>query len=464
MSSTLEIQEVTLMQMLDAREQRVFRQKELLRGYQKPLLCFTMNIAGPVKNSLLIKRGFLAGIEDLELQLQRSKAKILHKEVISEVTGNEALYVIDTDAFLLKRLACELEDANRLGRLYDMDVILPAGGGSERKLDRQEVGLPGRRCLLCGAPAKECSSRRIHSVPELQEETWKILINALNERYASRIAELAVRALLYEVAISPKPGLVDRYNNGSHRDMNIYTFLNSAAALWPYFKECALMGLKFQEEGTQNLPSLFQRLRLPGRLAESHMLRATDNVNTHKGAIFSMGILCAAIGANAPESWQDSNKLLQTCAEMTKGLVASDFSSLTPDTARTVGQRLYLEYGITGVRGQMEEGLPVVSKYGLPLLEKLLDQGKSIDEAGSAVLLTIIAHMTDTNLIARSNILTQQKAARAAKALLDASPCPEKGAIEDMDKIFIKENLSPGGSADLLAVCWMLHFIKNSGY
>lgn len=457
------IQEVSLLQMLDAREQRAHRQNKLLARYQKPLLCFTLNIAGPIKNSPLIRQGFCIGMEEINLQLCRNKLSVIYQETIDEVTGNEAFFVLDGEGLAVKQLTCELEDADDLGRLYDLDVLLPPDKEHPqgRKLDRQDLGHPGRRCIICGAPAKECSSRRIHPVSQLQQKTNTILEHAVKTRYASRIAELAVRSLLYEVSVSPKPGLVDRFNNGSHKDMNFYTFLNSAAALWPYFHECARMGLDYGFMENAALQDLFQKLRSPGKLAENQMLRATEGVNTHKGAIFSMGILCAAIGACDPKDWASPEKILQTCAAMTRGLVSSDFSGLTRENAATIGQKLYLEYGITGVRGEMEAGLPVVADYGLPLLEQLLSQGKSPDEAGSAVLLTIMAHMTDTNLIARSDVPTQKAAAERAREILSKNPCPPVSVLRQMDQDFIRKNLSPGGSADLLAVCWMLYFIKQ---
>lgn len=462
MPSKQPIQEITLEQMLYVREQRVCRQRELLLQYQKPLLCFTMNIAGPIKNSPLIREGFVAGLQDIIFQAKRAGAAVLFREVINAPTGNEAYLVIDTDTVTLKRLACELEDADELGRLFDMDVIACSAdcARSIKKTDRQEIGLPERKCLICGAPAKACASRRIHSIEQLQTTTEEILRRNLNSRYASKIAEYAVRSLLYEVSVTPKPGLVDRVNNGSHRDMDFYTFLNSASALWPYFHTCACLGQKYRDR-RDNLPALFSRLRSHGKAAEIRMLRSTDGVNTHKGAIFTMGTLCAAIGVNDRSDWLYPEKIFATCAAMTKNLTARDFADVTGNTTETVGRALYFAHGITGVRGQMEEGLPAAAKYGLPLLEKLLAEGRTADEAGSAALLAILAHMTDTNLIARSDIATQQKAVKEAELLLDGGRCPERREIEDMDRRFRKKNLSPGGSADLLAVCWMIHFIKN---
>ena len=454
-------QKISLQQILDAREKRAMRQKELADIYQKPMLCFTMNIAGPVKNSPLIREGFELGIRELELQLGRVKADIVFRETWVEATGNEAFYVIDIHPFLLKQLACELEDAEEAGRLFDMDVLIPdAGpGGGIRKIGRSELGLPERRCLVCGKPARECSSRRIHPVEELVRITQELLYCAVQKETTARIAEYAVRSLLYEVAATPKPGLVDRVNNGSHPDMDFYTFLNSTAALWPYFEHCAVCG--FRHRGKDDLPALFACLRLPGKMAENQMLRATGGVNTHKGAVFSLGIVCAAIGYLPREEWGDYEKILSVCAGMTRGLTASDFGSLTMENASTSGQKLYLKYGITGIRGQMEAGLPAVANHGLPLLKKLLSEGKSFDEASYAALLSIMSNMTDTNLIARSDVSTQQQAAGQAGQLVRDFSCPSREAVEALDRAFIEKNLSPGGSADLLAICWMLYFVEQ---
>ena len=173
-----------------------------------------------------------------------------------------------------------------------------------------------------------------------------------------------------------------------------------------------------------------------------------------------MGILCAAIGASLPECRRQPEEILKVCASMTAGLTESDYENLTEQKAKTAGQKFYIKYGITGIRGEMEAGLPVVSRYGLPLLEHLLAEGKSEDEAGAAVLMTIMGHMTDTNLIARSDLETQKMVSDQAKKIVEKYSCPNTGLLNWLDQQFTARNLSPGGSADLLAVCWMLHFVR----
>lgn len=446
--------EVTLMEMLDARERRAQRQRQLLTQHEKTLVCFTMNIAGPVKNDPLIRRGFALGKRLLEQQLMVVKARILHFEETSENTGNEAIYVLDCDALTAKRAAVTVEDNTEAGRLFDMDVLRPDGS----KVERQELDLEGRKCLICGGMAQTCARSRTHTVAQLQEKTGHLLEAALNGYESRRIARLACQALLYEVAATPKPGLVDRANSGSHKDMDFFTFQASAAALWPYFQECAKIGMDTKDRPPE---MTFRLLRAPGMIAEGEMLRATGGVNTHKGAVFSLGILCAALGRMGPEHYQQPRWLLCECAQMTAGLVEKDFSGLTAENAKTAGQKLYLQHGVTGVRGQAEAGFPAVLKVGLPKLEEGLARGLSINDAGCAALLAMMAAAVDTNLISRSNYETQQRVAMETAILLQKDPFPEEALLKKMDTAFVEKRLSPGGTADLLAMTYFLYLLKE---
>ena len=446
--------EVSLLEMLDARERRVHHQQELLEQYHKPLICFTMNIAGPIKDSLLIRRGFARGQQLLRQQFFRAKLTPLSAEAHCAATGCEAFYVLDADPLTIKKFTTDIEDATPLGRLFDMDVLRPDGV----KVDRQELALEGRRCLICGGPAKACSSRRIHTVAELQAKTTDILTETLDAWDAATAAQQAVRALLYEVTTTPKPGLVDRRNSGSHTDMDSFTFMSSAAALYPYFEACAKAGRATMDRPA---PETFAALRPLGCEAEGEMLDATNGVNTHKGAVFSIGITCAALGRLNRAEWCDPARVLQEVAAMTSGLTKQDFADITAENAVTAGQKLYAQYGITGIRGQVEAGLPVVLHHGLPVLEKGLKLGYDINRAGCAALLEILVHSTDTNMIARSSRERQLAWVARVKELLAQTPYPDEEALVELDDQFIAENLSPGGSADLLALTYLLHFFKT---
>ena len=446
--------EVSLTEMLEAREKRAWQQRELLRR-GRTMICFTMNIAGPIKNSPLIGSGYDLGKRLLLGQLDVAGVAVSDFEEVREKTGNECILLVDAEPLTVKAITAELEDHAPVGRLFDMDVLRPDGS----KVERQELGLPGRKCLLCGESAQVCARSRKHSVAELQAKTREILQEAVDEWDSREAARLACQALLYEVAITPKPGLVDRENSGSHRDMDFFTFQASAAALQPYFAQCVRIG---RQGGAPE--ETLRALRLPGKLAEAEMRRATVGVNTHKGAIFSMGILCGALGRLDRESWGNPDRILDECAAMAKGIVSEDYRDLTPETAKTAGQKLYLRYGITGVRGQAEAGFPAVREVGLPTLEAALAAGKNINEASCAALLALLVHTADTNMIHRGGFDGMQQATLEVREILDRENFPSRETLESLDKRFIEKNLSPGGSADLLALTLFLHFLRETAH
>lgn len=437
--------EVTLDQMLEAREQRAWRLYSLNKQWGLPMVSFSMNIPGPVKVSPLIRRGFREGCAALEHRLPKGSVK--HKALIDAVTGCEGVWVVDMDAVKLKAITTAIEDASPLGRLYDMDII----GLDLQKLDREAVGGGSRDCIVCGAPGRGCASRRIHSVEQLQQATNRILRNHFREKDTYRIGALAVQSLLDEVCTTPKPGLVDRRNSGSHADMDIHTFMASAAALSPYFQRCAQIG---QETAGEAPEATFARLRAAGLQAEQDMYAATGGVNTHKGAIFTIGILCGAAGRlwKPEEGWKEE-LLLAEVAAMTRGPMEEDLRRAGTDTA---GQRLYSRQGIRGIRGEVAEGLPSVGKLGLPVYRRAIGDGLDRDMAGAVTLLHLIARVEDTNMLSRGGASGAAAGAGKAAALLKEGVTRE--ALEKLDDWFIERNLSPGGCADLLAA---VYFICN---
>lgn len=448
--------EVALPEMLDARERRVWCQQELLKRYEKPLICFSMNIAGPIKNNRLIRRGFEHGVEQLKNQLKTAQIPCLFSAEINENTGNELYFVADAQPLAVKALTAELEDASPVGRLFDMDVLDTNG----KKLDRSQVGLPPRRCLICGKEGSFCARSRSHTVVELQDKTEQILRETVQKLDSRRIAQLAVQSLLFEVATTPKAGLVDRADSGSHQDMDIFTFLASSTALHPYFEDCAVIGMQTASEAPERT---FARIRAIGKQAEWAMYSATNGVNTHKGAVFSVGILCAALGRIERNQWSDVEAVLAECGRMTTGIVERDFAHITAQNARTVGQRLYAEYGITGVRGQAEAGFPAVLNVGLPTLERGVAEGYSLNDAGCGALLALMCQTVDTNLIARSNVETQRQVVEQVSAIIKKTPFPAWETLAELNRQFVAKNLSAGGSADLLAMSYFVYFLKQRG-
>jgi len=436
-----------LTEILLAREQRVKKQNQLLDKYKKPLLCFTMNIPGPEKCNRDVSIGFAVG--NWLLQDALRDYRVVHKEQNRLITGCEAYYVVDMPARELKRLAVELEDIAPVGRLFDMDVLDTDG----TKLSRSQR----RKCLICDEDAVICARSRAHGLEQLQDRTGFLLFLCARQWMTEFITARAYLALIQEVSVTPKPGLVDRNNTGSHKDMGTRHFFTSANALRPFFFRFAETGFLTRDQAPQEV---LPQLRAIGMEAEAAMLSATGGVNTHKGAIFSLGIVCAAAGRLDPALWQ-ADRLLSECAAITKGIVARDFSGITEKTAKTAGERLYASFGITGVRGQAEAGFPAVQTVGLPVLRQGLGKGLSFNDAAAAALLHLIAATDDTNLIHRSDRQTQLAVQKEISRLLEADPYPARERIEQLDREFIQRNLSPGGSADLLALTCLVYFLET---
>lgn len=440
--------EVSLQEILDAREDRAREQQRLLAEYGVTLVCFTMNIAGPIKVSPLILRGFREGVALLEGKIPHDQ--LMYRQIRELSTGWEAMFAVSLSAEKAKALCVELEESHPLGRLFDMDVLDKEGNKLERKIQRC--------CMVCGAPGRVCASRRLHPVAQLQAVTQEILSRYFAQKDRELVADLAVQSLLDEVNTTPKPGLVDRRNNGSHRDMTHRHFCDSAKALRPYFAECVQIGAK-----TASLPpeETFSLLRQAGIRAEKAMYEATGGVNTHKGIIYTMGVLCGSIGRFwSPETpIAPREELLAECSQIVRSSVQKDFASAKGQTA---GEQLYLHCGLRGIRGQVADGLPAVAHISLQVYEKGLSHGLASNDAGAVALLHLIANVEDTNLYNRGGIEGATWAAEAANALLKKTAYPNVEQIEALDDAFIRHNLSPGGCADLLAVTYFLQKLPES--
>lgn len=163
--------DVSLLEMLNAREIRCQLQQRFLHKYKKPLICLTLNIPGPVKILPGVPDAYAAGCRRIEDRLSSSLVTVLHMETLKEKTGYEAFYSVDASPDFIKGQMILLEDQDELGRLFDIDVLRADG----TKVSREELGFPPRRCLLCDGPAHACSRSRTHSVEELVARITVIL-------------------------------------------------------------------------------------------------------------------------------------------------------------------------------------------------------------------------------------------------------------------------------------------------
>lgn len=261
------------------------------------------------------------------------------------------------------------------------------------------------------------------------------------------IGNLAVQALKLEAGTTPKPGLVDREGNGAHSDMDYAMFLTSSEALRTCFESCAAAGMAGEK------PETFREIGLAG---EQSMYEATNHVNTHKGLIFSMGILCGVLGE------------LVTCQEAfseedVRGRVKALACSLLQGVAvsETHGQKVLKETGTKGIRGEAESGFGSVFDIGLPALRKALAEGNTLNDAMIKTLLTLMSQTEDSNVVYRGGpeglAFVKHQAAEILSLMDGVLTGKDLDRVRAFDTACIEKNLSPGGSADLLALTAMLY-------
>jgi triphosphoribosyl-dephospho-CoA synthase len=256
------------------------------------------------------------------------------------------------------------------------------------------------------------------------------------------IAARAVHCLLLEVETWPKPGLVSHIDCGSHHDMDAETFRASAAAIEPYFEALADAGARGRG---------MDRLRVIGLEAEAAMFAATGGINTHRGAIFGLGLLCAAVGARAGGLVDPSLSLGAAVSQLWgDGIIGG------PVLLHSHGSGARRRFGAGGARMEAAQGFPSVYEVGLPSLRGAALKAPADAEAQRVeACFALIAVLEDTNLLHRGGLSGLRFARREAQRFLDdggvGNPAWRERACS-VHEGFVARWLSPGGSADLLAM------------
>lgn len=454
-------QGLTLQDILAAKDLRYLRQRAMREKHGSVLVSITINTPGPVKDMPVFHELLDYGIGQLRKELQ-----IIAEERIYPITGPEALLAVCGDAKKAKEIAVMVEENHSFGRLLDIDVFTAAGN----LLSRQQKG-NGRTCFICNKPAVMCMRERQHSYGELQDAVGNLLneFRAYQSRIINSVAEkigsLALEAMLYEVASTPAPGLVDRVNSGAHQDMDFYSFMTSSSVLGLIMARTAQAGFNHK---CLPLSALLPVLRVIGMEGEATMLASTGGVNTQKGLLFSLGILTAAAGWLKGQGLQCTvETVLDSAAEIVVGIVERELESIDRKKVfkLTAGEKLYRNHGITGIRGELASGLPTVRNKALPVLRKSLSSGFNINDTLIHTLLVLMTCVDDTTVMNRHDLGTMRQWVRKkAEAVLEAGGMGTAKGREmaaALDDEFIDRNVSPGGTADLLAVTWFLYRLEE---
>ena len=272
---------------------------------------------------------------------------------------------------------------------------------------------------------------------------------------AERLADLAVDALIDEADLSPKPALVDRRGNGAHTDLHLGLMHASALALWPAFKAMAEAAIEFGEVG---LP-LREAIGLIGREGEEVMLATTGGVNTHRGAIWALGLLVAA-AALEPTNTKASAVTVRAAR---LALLDDRYAPRPLSHGAQVAQR----YGARGAREEAQLGFPAVIQRALPQLKRSRAAGHGEQNARLDALLAIMTNLADTCVLYRAGEQGLQTMQLGAQAVLDAGGSASlagRRRLHDLDEQLIALNASPGGAADLLAACLFIDRLESGAF
>lgn len=267
------------------------------------------------------------------------------------------------------------------------------------------------------------------------------------------IGRAATVALYDELALYPKPGLVSFVDCGSHADMDARTFLRSLFALRHYFQRVLVLGAA---------GAAFERLRDAGLKAEQAMLRATAGVNTHRGAVFCLGLLCAAAGALAARGERPTAAALRETFMARWGCALRSRGALAASHGRDAVNR----HGLRGANEEAALGMPALFDIAVPVLKARLAQGLDPRRARLDTFFHVMAHLDDTNLVHRGGLVALRDAQRAARDWIEAGGAAaasgEARALA-LHREFTARRLSPGGAADVLAAaCWVVRVEQGS--
>jgi holo-ACP synthase/triphosphoribosyl-dephospho-CoA synthase len=458
--------EITLAELLAAKDERAAMRAELRGRHELPIISMTVNMVGSVKYSADTVDVLYGSLPALRRQLKTAGLAVREERLLHSPGGPVAIIAVVGEPAVIKEAAVALENQLPYGRLLDIDVFAADG----RQISRGDCGLPPRTCLLCSEPATACVRSAVHEQGAVLAAMNELVGNFRAEatRAYPQVVELigsaALEAMLMEVACTPAPGLVDRDNSGAHRDMDIFTFIKSSSALAPAMYRCAAAGLGHEGRPAALLPIL----RRIGREAEKAMFAATDGVNTQKGLLFLMGVLAAATALACRRTPTTGvAEIVAVAAAICEDIVVRELVALqeTAGTEKTTaGEKLYLRYGITGIRGELAAGLPAVLRTGLPAYRSALDAGLPINDALVHALIALMTVTEDTTIVHRhgpDTLIAVQKEATAVMAAGGMRTENGRRLIKELDCRYIHRNISPGGSADLLAATYFLHTVEE---
>jgi len=445
---------------------RELRMQRLERGCIT--LSFNLNIPGLPKSNDSFHAFFSTCLQELQ-DFLLSHRIVTNKDTIhceTDAAGDFFLAEIvnsDYTAIQIKKLCESFEENHPVGRLLDVDVV-------DAKGEPISSG-KAKTCFYCdNAPAIYCMRKQAHDYAamrmKVELEISKYQESKKKNRVCKQLSILATQSLLHEVALAPKPGLVDRFDEGSHSDMDFSTFLNSTAALSVSFKKIADFGYSYSGE---NLKDALPKLRLIGLEIEADMFAETHGVNTHKGAIFLLGFSIFVSAYLLSRESFTNDAFVAVIQDMNGDLVARELGKKLYLGKETHGEECFRKFGTKGqgIRGEIQAGMPCVFQKALPVLHQHFDSEKILSDkllngGLTHALLAIISQNDDSNILFRKGEEVLEELKYRSTACVDNYGTSQFEADYSALIEFCRvKKISPGGSADLLAVSYFMYSVNR---
>jgi holo-ACP synthase/triphosphoribosyl-dephospho-CoA synthase len=414
----------------------------------------SLNVPGFPKSNSTVKAFFDLILPDLKYSLKAHLVEIHHYDAIEICDAAGDFFVVpcpkgSKTLHDLKQICEDLEETHPLGRFIDVDL--------NDELGNTVSSGKSKLCFFCNEkPAIECRRENAHDQEQLRSFMFSKMAEYCRrereEAITKRLTSLALKALLYEISLTPKPGLVDKFSNGSHADMNYRTFIDSSAAISTRFGSLVHAGFSFKESDlTKALPIV----RNIGLRMESAMYESTENINTQKGIIFLMGLSLFACGKLFSENESfETDRFCCIVRGICKDLVKNELLKNTL-SAKSHGEDIFLKHGFSGARGEAESGFRSVFEFGLPQLNGIQELN---DEVMIKCFLAIASKNDDTNILYRRGPVILSAFQDLCKNALENFDESNYSAVIDFCQ---NENISPGGSADLFAVTIFVWSVIN---
>jgi holo-ACP synthase/triphosphoribosyl-dephospho-CoA synthase len=433
---------------LSAKEETYLAKCQAIMRHSLPLVSLALNVPGWPKTNKLLRKFFFDSVSEFRsFALAHRLIIVLQSEKILE-NYNGLTYFSSFEfpksVVKAKEIAELFENDHPLGRFIDVDIV-----DSNSQIISSGKDKP---CFICNSKsAIDCMRNETHSIKELTQFQIKSIenyfINKDKKKQYQTLSEILLNALLGEISLHPKPGLVTPLDQGSHSDMDFNSFLQSTSAISNTFTEL------FHDVLIENKQFSFEELRLIGIEAENKMKYATSNLNTHKGAIFLLLIISYSIARLLNIGEDLSNENIKREIRKFNSAIISDPLNVAAETHGNKVRNKTQNENI-GIKAEILNGLPSIFEAGIPQLciHQFSLQKSTKDKQKILVfsLLSIMGVLDDSNIVYRSH-------EKALQILKDKSHYALKTLQTDNWQPYInlcnwakKENLSPGGAADIL--------------